>query len=383
MSITLYRPSDFHTHLRGWNGPEWDPKSIRPEAILKAVCALQWDYSQVLVMPNLLPSHIVDVEQVDAYRAKLEKYLPKGTTPLMTISLKPETTPQIIRACAGKIVAVKYYPGGVTTNSWGSTGDIDPDDAGTKEVFEAMSEHDIVLSLHPETTVSRDVYGQITKGFVHRAEREFQSLAERIATNHPHLQIVIEHISTREMADLIASEKYPNLWGTVTPQHLLCTAHDKEGGHAFETHLHCKPTLKDPEDLLAIQRLVYSWNPKVFFGSDSAPHPQDVKECAHCASGVFSSPVAIEIVTNWWMSGTTDAWWRDMSEETLDEGEKIGRLQRFFAENGEALYGRARWEKSITLERWDFTIPLSYQTSLPDLTIVAMWAGKTIEWKKI
>lgn len=86
----------------------------------------------------------------------------------------------------------------------------------------------IVLSLHPETTVSRDNFGMITKGFVHRAEREFRSLAERIALNHPNLQIVIEHISTREMAELIASEKYPNLWGTVTPQHLLCTAHDKE-----------------------------------------------------------------------------------------------------------------------------------------------------------
>lgn len=302
-------------------------------------------------MPNLLPTHVVNSGDVERYRAKLEKYLPKGTTPLMTISLKPETTPEIIRACEGKIVAVKYYPGGVTTNSGGSTGDIDPDDAKTWEVFEAMSACGIVLSLHPETTVSRDIHGQITKGFVHRAEREFQSLAERIAANHPSLEIVIEHISTREMADLIASEKYPNLWGTVTPQHLLCTAHDKEGGHAFETHLHCKPTLKDPEDLTAIQRLVYSGNPKVFFGSDSAPHPQDVKECAHCASGVFSSPVAIEIVTDWWMSDMTHAWWRDTNGEILDEGKKIERLQKFFAENGEALYGQSGGEKSITLEK--------------------------------
>jgi dihydroorotase len=76
--------------------------------------------------------------------------------------------------------------------------------------------------------------------------------------NHPKLQIVIEHISTKDMAELVMSEKYPNLYGTVTPQHLLLTAHDKEGGHAFDPHLHCKPTLKDPEDLLAIQKLVYS-----------------------------------------------------------------------------------------------------------------------------
>jgi dihydroorotase len=91
-----------------------------------------------------------------------------------------------------------------------------------------MAECGIVLSLHPETTVSRDSFGQITKGFVHRAEREFRSLAERIAANHRDLDIVIEHISTRDMADLVMSEKYPNLYGTVTPQHLLCTAHEKE-----------------------------------------------------------------------------------------------------------------------------------------------------------
>ncbi len=81
----------------------------------------------------------------------------------MTISLKPTTTPEVIRACAGKIGAVKYYPGGVTTNSGGSTGDIDPDDANTGKVFEAMIEGNIALSLHPETTVMRDAFGQITK----------------------------------------------------------------------------------------------------------------------------------------------------------------------------------------------------------------------------
>ncbi len=381
MLITLRSPSDFHTHLRGWNWPTDDPKSARPEAILEAVCALQWDYSQVLAMPNLLPRHVETAADVDAYRMKLEAYLPEWVKPIMTISLKPTTTPEIIRGCRGKIGAVKYYPGGVTTNSWGSTGDIDPDDLQTQKVFEAMIECGIVLSLHPETTVSRDEHGMITKWFVHRAEREFLTLAERIALNHPALTIIIEHISTREMAELVASEKYPNLYGTVTPQHLLCTAHDKEGGHAFETHLHCKPTLKNPEDLTAIQKLVYSGCRKVFFGSDSAPHPQDVKECAHCASGVFSSPVAIQIVTDWWMSDTTLRWWDSLTWEKLSEDEMIARLQRFFAENGEAIYGKPKVEKIISLEKVPFTIPNSYETSLSDLQIVPMWAGKEIGWR--
>jgi dihydroorotase len=62
-------------------------------------------------MPNLLPNHICTAKEVDIYRTKLEKFLPEGTEPIMTISLKPETTLETIYACKGKIGAVKYYPG--------------------------------------------------------------------------------------------------------------------------------------------------------------------------------------------------------------------------------------------------------------------------------
>ena len=245
-----------------------------------------------------------------------------------------------------------------------------------------MIECGMVLSLHPETTVTKDSFWHITKWFVHRAEREFRMLAERIAQRFPALKIVIEHISTREMAELVESEQYENIYGSVTPQHLLLTAHDKEWSHALDPHLHCKPTLKDPEDLTAIQKLVFSGNRKVFFGSDSAPHPQSAKECSHCASGVFSSPIAIQIVTEWWMSDMTDVWWQSLTNEILSFDQKVARLQRFFAENGEALYPR-KWEKIITLENSSFTIPLSYPTQFPELTIVPMWAGKTISWSII
>lgn len=59
----------------------------------------------------------------------------------------------------------------------------------------------------------------------------------------------------------------------------------------------------------------------------------------------------------------------------------IARLQRFFAENGEAIYGKPKVEKIISLEKVPFTIPNSYETSLSDLQIVPMWAGKEIGWR--
>lgn len=182
------------------------------------------------------------------------------------------------------------------------------------------------------------------------------------------------------MAELVGSEKCPNLYGTVTPQHLLLTAHDKEGGHGFDPHLHCKPTLKDPEDLQAIQKLVYSGNKKVFFGSDSAPHPQSAKECSHCAAGVFSSPIAIQIVTEWFMNDETQAWWERASREKITEEEIVKRLQSFFSDNGQSVYGKSKEEKIITLEKLPFTIPLSYDTTIPEIKIIPMWAGREIAW---
>lgn len=50
-------------------------------------------------MPNLLPRHLETADDVDGYRARLDVLLPEGTNPIMTISLKPTTTPEIVRAC--------------------------------------------------------------------------------------------------------------------------------------------------------------------------------------------------------------------------------------------------------------------------------------------
>jgi dihydroorotase len=80
------------------------------------------------------------------------------------------------------------------------------------------------------------------------------------------------------------------------------------------------------------------------------------------------------------MSSATASWWQDLSGETLSTGQKIERLQRFFADNGEDVYGKAKTEKMVTLEDMPFTIPAKYPTSISGLDIVPMWAGKEIGW---
>ena len=76
MRITLHSPSDFHTHLRGYNGDPTDALAEKPNAIFQAVSALQSPFAQVLAMPNLVPNHIQTADEVDAYRIELERYLP-------------------------------------------------------------------------------------------------------------------------------------------------------------------------------------------------------------------------------------------------------------------------------------------------------------------
>lgn len=164
-TITLTNPSDYHTHLRGFLGDSDNPQSARPDAIFRSVCALQEPFAQVLAMPNILPNHIQNSEDVARYRQMLAESIPEehAVHPLLTVSLKPETTVETIRQCAGEIAAVKYYPGGVTTNSGNASGDLDPTDPRIAEVFREMADRGIVLSLHPETTVSHDANGRIVK----------------------------------------------------------------------------------------------------------------------------------------------------------------------------------------------------------------------------
>lgn len=120
----------------------------------------------------------------------------------------------------------------------------------------------------------------------------------------------MEHISTKESVSLIEKE-YPNLYATVTSQHLLlCEGDVNTGGGILLHNGVCRPTVKSAEDLRAIQNLVLSGNPKVMMGTDSAPHfdqmsqsirqeygiTKSLKENNCCANGVISSPDVVRMM---------------------------------------------------------------------------------------
>ena len=83
------------------------------------------------------------------------------------------------------------------------------------------------------------------------------------------------------------------------------------------------------------------------------------------------------------MSETTERWWKSETDKEVSGDEKVARIQRFFADNGEKVYGKPKTEKIVTLEDTPFTILEKYTTSLTGLDIVPMWAGKEVGWKII
>ncbi len=330
MSITLNSPLDMHLHLRD-------------EEMLKTVAPLSSrDFAGAIIMPNLVPP--VDTkEALLAYKERINSAIGDDTfTPYMTLFFKPTYTKKFLESVKDELIAIKLYPAGITTNSEGGLSGFDVDEL--RPTLDAMAELNIPLCVHGETN-----------GFVMDREAEFVSIYEMLATNFPKLKIIMEHITTK--ASVEALDKFENLYATITLHHLLITLDDVAGG-MLQPHLFCKPIAKRPEDREALRKVALEGHPKVMFGSDSAPHPQHAKEACGCAAGVFTSPIALQVLTELFM-----------------EHSNLENLQAFISGNAQKIYTNITVPaKIITLEKKPFVVPAIYGTVVP------MYAGETIAY---
>ena len=330
MSITLNSPLDMHLHLRD-------------EDMLNTVAPLSSrDFAGAVIMPNLVPP--VDTKKaLLAYKERINSAIGDDTfTPYMTLFFKPTYTKKFLESVKDELTAIKLYPAGITTNSEGGLSGFDVDEL--RPTLDAMSDLNIPLCVHGETN-----------GFVMDREAEFVSIYEMLATNFPKLKIIMEHITTK--ASVEALDKFENLYATITLHHLLITLDDVAGG-MLQPHLFCKPIAKRPEDRDALRKVALEGHPKVMFGSDSAPHPQHAKENCGCAAGVFTSPIAVQVLTELFM-----------------EHSNLENLQAFISGNAQKIYTNITIpKKSITLEKKPFVVPAIYGTVVP------MYAGETIAY---
>jgi len=325
---TLLMPLDMHLHLR-------DGVMLENIAPLSA-----YSFSGALVMPNLVPP-VTSKEDVLAYRERIMAAVPNDYfEPYMTLFYQ-NYDKKFLTDIADEITAVKLYPAGITTNSEGGVSSFDIEEM--RPTLEAMSELGLPLCVHGETD-----------GFVMDREAEFMSIYELLAKNFPDLKIIMEHITTKAAVDML--DKYDNLYATITVHHLLLTLDDVIGGMMMPHHF-CKPIAKRPEDLDALLSVALEAHPKVMFGSDSAPHPQSKKETCGCAAGVFTAPIALQLLC-----------------EIFDQFGKLDNLQSFVSDNAQNIYGICPEFKEVTLEQRPFVVPELYANVVP------MYAGKTISW---
>jgi dihydroorotase len=329
MRITLNDPLDMHLHLRDGD-------------MCKIVSPLSaQSFSGALVMPNLVPP-VTTIERVKEYKSEiLQNIKDERFEPFMSLFFLSSYDKKFLQEAKESILAIKLYPAGITTNSEGGISGFDLDEIG--DTLEAMSELGLPLCVHGESN-----------GFVMDRESEFGEIYKMLSTNFPKLKIIMEHITTKNSVDLL--EKYDNLYATITLHHLLITLDDVAGG-LLSPHLFCKPIAKRPEDRDALLSVALRVHEKVMFGSDSAPHPRNKKECSGCAAGVFTAPIALEVLC-----------------ELFESHGKLENLQAFVSDNAKAIYNISPPKKEVILAKKAKKIAKSYDIVVP------FWAKREISW---
>ncbi len=331
--LFIRRPDDFHCHLRNGNMLE------------KVLWHTAHVFGRAIIMPNTEPPILTDKDIID-YRNGIEIQLEEQHcyqfAPLMTVQITESTTPKMIEeARRVGAVAGKVYPIGVTTNSGNGVRDFEK----MHKVFKKMEEVNMLLLLHGEKP---DI-------FCLNREKEFLNTLIGIHQKFPELKIVMEHITTKEAIDMV--KKLTNVAATITAHHLVLTLDDVVGG-LLSPHNFCKPIAKYPKDRNALLEAATSGNPKFFFGSDSAPHRKDRKECSGGCAGIFSAPVAIQLLA-----------------EIFEKAGRLDKLENFVSTFGAIFYDLPLNEESITLVKKDWIVPKEYYG------IVPFMAGQKLSWQ--
>ncbi len=341
MHLTMTRPDDGHIHLR-------DGAMLR--AVLPHVAR---EFARAIVMPNLVPP-VLGCEDAAAYRARILAALPAGASfqPLMTLYLTGRTPPaEIARARESGIVhAIKLYPAGATTHSDRGVSDI----RAVYPVFEAMQREGMVLSVHGEVVDPEiDIFDR---------ERVFiDRVLIPLLQDFPALRLVMEHITTREAAQFIASAP-AHVGATITAHHLLYNRNAMLVG-GLRPHLYCLPILKREEDRQALIAAATSGNPKFFLGTDSAPHPRHAKESGVGSAGCYTAHAALELYA-----------------EVFEQAGALHRLEGFASHFMADFYGLPRNTEQITLVQEEWLAPAMIEVEA-GVELVPLKAGERLRWR--
>jgi dihydroorotase len=328
--IFLQSPLDMHIHFR-------------EGAMLDLVAPLSAEtFAGGVIMPNLVPP-VADLERLEWYAGEVRRAVGEHIfTPYMALFFRNYSEADLA-AVRESIIGIKLYPEGVTTNSEGGVKSV----SDAEQTMAMMQDMDIPLLVH----------GEAPESFVMDRESDFLPTYDELAQKFPRLKIIMEHITTAAAVKLL--DRYENVHATVTLQHLLITLDDVAGG-LLNPHLFCKPIAKRPEDRDALLHAALTAHPKLMFGSDSAPHPLEKKECCGCAAGVFTAPVALAMLA-----------------ELFDAHDALDKLQAFVSGNAQSIYGLTPPAKTVHLVKEPCTVPAKYGDVVP------IRSGGAIGWRVV
>ena len=331
-TLTIRKPDDWHVHLRDG------------EMLIRVARYTARQFARAIVMPNLVPP-ITAVEAARDYRKRILEVTSPGFTPLMTCYLTDRTSPDEIDRGhrEGVWVAAKLYPAGATTNSASGVTDI----RNLYPVLARMEKIGVVLCVH----------GEVTDPDIDVFDREavfIDRVLTRIVSDFPELKIVLEHITTSDAVDFVATGRVA---ATITPQHLIINRNAIFAG-GLRPHAYCLPVAKREEHRLAVRKAATSGWSNVFLGTDSAPHTREAKESSCGCAGIFNAPFALENYAT-----------------VFDEEGALDKLEAFASINGARFYDLPVNEETVTLERAEIEVPHDVDG------IVPFHAGKTLRWR--
>lgn len=333
----MIRPDDFHLHLR------------QGEMLDQVVGYTAAAFARAMVMPNISPP-VKDRDSLNSYEEEIRRAAGQGFTPLMTFKLMPGMSAATVYSLkdAGAI-AGKYYPAGATTNAEDAVAHWEQ----CREALEAMEELGLVLSIHGEDPMAPSL----------EREQAFLPVMNELRRTFPRLPMVLEHISSLAGVEWVKAQG-ENTAATVTLHHLMLTIEDIIGG-PLRPHLFCRPLPKNDRDRQAIIDLVLSDHPRVFFGSDSAPHQRENKECLGGAAGIFTAPVLMPLLVQFFEKHSPQG---ELDQQAID------LMESFTCRKGAEFYGLPVNSGVLTMERKTRRVPPQCGAAVP------LWAGRELEW---
>ncbi len=338
-TLTITRPDDWHLHVRDG------------DALNTVVPHTAAQFGRAIIMPNLRPP-VTTAAQALAYKSRIQAAVPQGVTfePLMTLYLTDNLpADEIKRAKDAGVVAAKLYPAGATTNSDAGVTDL----RKTYKTLEAMQRAGMLLLVH----------GEVTSPDIDLFDREAVFIDTQLMPlrrDFPELKIVFEHITTKEAAQYVRDSNEFTA-ATITAHHLLYNRNAIFTG-GIRPHYYCLPVLKRETHRLALVEAATSGSTKFFLGTDSAPHPANLKEHASGCAGCYTAHAAIE-----------------MYAEAFDAASALDKLETFASFSGADFYGLPRNQGTITLKKENWTPPESF--AFGEAALKPLRSGESLPWQ--